>query len=148
MSDRALRPVLIVEDSEDDYEAMERAFSRNVRLANPLLHFDNGRDALDYIFHRGAFSDLAANPRPLLVLLDLNMPGIDGRQVLQQIKGNEDTRAIPVVILTTSEDEMDVSSSYEAGANTFIKKPVTLPGLTAAIDSLKEYWFEIALMPG
>ncbi|MES1199907.1 MAG: response regulator [Pseudomonadota bacterium] len=133
------RPILIVEDSEDDFEATKRAFART-NLINPIERATCGEEALDYLRSK-------QSERPGLILLDLNMPGLDGRRTLQQIKATEDLRDIPVVILTTSDDERDIRDCYAFGANTYIQKPVDLDSLFAAIRRLKEYWFEIALLP-
>jgi two-component system response regulator len=85
--------------------------------------------------------------KPGIILLDLNMPGLDGRKTLEIIKRTQQLRSIPVVILTTSNDERDVQACYDLGANTYIQKPVDFDGLISAIKRLKEYWFEIALLP-
>jgi two-component system response regulator len=132
------QPILIVEDSEDDFDATQRAFGK-ANLRNPIVHASSGQQALDY---------LGENQRcPGIILLDLNMPGLDGRQTLKIIKQNEGWKKIPVVVLTTSDDERDVKACYELGANTYIQKPVDFDGLIAAIQQLKEYWFEIAILP-
>lgn len=133
------QPILIVEDSVDDFEATKRAFGK-VNLRNPIEHAACGEDALRYL--RAANSE-----KPGLVLLDLNMPGMDGRKTLEIIKQSQALKDIPVIILTTSNDERDVSACYALGANTYIQKPVDLDGLIAAIQRLKEYWFEIAILP-
>jgi two-component system, response regulator len=137
------QPLLIVEDSDDDYEATVRALKRDGPLANPILRCETGREALDYIARIGT----AECPRPGLVLLDLNIPGIDGRAVLQTLKGDPSTAQIPVVILTTSDEDWDINNCYEAGANTYIKKPVNLEGFFAALKALREYWLEVAILP-
>jgi two-component system response regulator len=133
-----VQTILIVEDSEDDYEATMRAFKRT-NLKNPILRASSGTEALSILRE--------SNAHPGLVLLDLNMPGIDGRRILAIIKSDPVMRKIPVVVLTTSSDERDVEECYTLGANTYIQKPVDLDGLFAAIQRLKEYWFEIALLP-
>ena len=133
------QPILIVEDSEDDFGATKRAFSK-ANLVNPIRHAISGEEALSYL-------ELDSNPLPGIILLDLNMPGLDGRKTLEIIKQNKRLHRIPVVILATSNDERDVSSCYELGANTYIQKPVDFDGLITAIKQLKEYWFEIALLP-
>lgn len=133
------QPILIVEDSEDDFEATKRAFTK-ANLRNPIQHAFSGEEALTYLQND-------ASAKPGIVLLDLNMPGMDGRKTLEHIKQNIIWRKIPVVILTTSDDERDVKACYELGANTYIQKPVDFDGLIAAIRQLKEYWFEIALLP-
>jgi two-component system response regulator len=138
MPQRETQPILIVEDSEDDFEATIRAFKR-ANLKNPVQWAPSGQEALDM---------LATMPtRPGLILLDLNMPGLDGRKTLEMIKSNPQWRKIPVVILTTSDDERDIEGCYALGANTYVQKPVDLDGLFAAIQRLKEYWFEIAILP-
>jgi len=133
------QPILIVEDSEDDFDATKRAFSR-ANLRNPIEHVTSGEEALKYLCN-----DLKSKPG--IILLDLNMPGLDGRKTLEIIKQQKGLKTIPVVILTTSDDERDVKACYELGANTYIQKPVDFDGLIAAIKQLKEYWFEIALLP-
>lgn len=130
--------ILIVEDSDDDFDATKRAFAKT-NLRNPINRVASGDAALKYLD--------AADPCPGLILLDLNMPGMDGRQTLKLIKQNQQWKKIPVVVLTTSDDERDIKSCYELGANTFIQKPVDFDGLIGAIRRLKEYWFEIALLP-
>ncbi|WPZ33115.1 response regulator [Thalassobaculum sp. OXR-137] len=137
------QPILIIEDSDDDYEATLRALKREGPLANPILRCETGREALDYFAAMGTDE----RPRPGLVLLDLNLPGIDGREVLTRIKGDPRTARIPVVILTTSDDDWDITRCYEAGANTYIKKPVTLEGFFVVLKTLREYWLEVALLP-
>lgn len=137
------QPLLIVEDSDDDYEATVRALKRDGPLANPIHRCENGQEALDYIANMGS----TERPRPGLVLLDLNMPGVDGREVLRVLKNDPGTAQIPVVILTTSDDEWDINNCYDAGANTYIKKPVDLEGFFAALKALREYWLEVAILP-
>jgi two-component system response regulator len=136
---RESQPILIVEDSEDDFEATRRAFDK-ANLRNRIEHAVSGEDALTYL-------RAEAPPKPGLILLDLNMPGLDGRKTLEIIKRTDALKKIPVVILTTSDDERDVKACYELGANTYIQKPVDFDGLISAIRRLKEYWFEIALLP-
>lgn len=133
------QPILIVEDSEDDFDATSRAFTK-ANLRNPIEHAISGEQAVAYLKD-------ALKPRPGLILLDLNMPGLDGRRTLEIIKQHHHLKKIPVVILTTSDDERDVKACYELGANTYIQKPVDFDGLISAIKQLKEYWFEIALLP-
>ena len=134
-----MQPILVVDDNDDDVEATRRAFSRT-NLCNPIAHARSGEEALRYLRAPGKV-------RPGIILLDLNMPGLDGRQTLDRLKQSAELRRIPVVILTTSADELDVKACYELGANTYIQKPVDFDGLIAAIQRLKEYWFEIAVLP-
>lgn len=137
--------ILIVEDSDDDYEYTEQAF-RESRLKNPIRRCEDGQQALDYLYQKGNYNRDNA-PRPGIVLLDLNMPGIDGREVLRRVKSDDHLTDIPVVVLTTSLDSQDIDASYKEGANTYIQKPVDMDSLFSAIKRLKEYWFEIAILP-
>ncbi len=141
----ATQSILIVEDSEDDYEATLRAFKK-VNLRNPIHWCASGQEALDYLKHEGKYRS-QETAKPGLILLDLNMPGLDGRKTLEMIKANDMLKRIPVIILTTSSDERDVQACYQLGANTYVQKPVSFDGLIEAIKRLKEYWFEIALLP-
>lgn len=138
--------ILLVEDSEDDCEATIRAF-RKTNLRNPIVWVSSGEEALRFLQHEGEYATLDPQSKPGMILLDLNMPGMDGRRVLRKIKENENLRTIPVIILTTSSDEKDINTCYADGANTYIQKPVSFEGLIDSIRSLKEYWFEIALLP-
>ncbi len=140
------RTILLVEDSPEDYEATHRAL-RKAGLANPLVRCEDGDQALNYLFRRGVFTEPAAAPRPALILLDLNMPGTDGYEVLRQIKLDDDLKMIPVIVLTSSDDERDIEVCFRAGANSFVTKPVSLNGLFQAIQRLKEFWIEIAVYP-
>jgi two-component system response regulator len=138
--------ILLVEDNQDDYEATCRAFEK-ANLSNPIVWCRSGRDALDFLKREGAHRDASNGARPGLVLLDLNMPGMDGRKTLELIKQDDSLKQIPVIILTTSADERDIQACYRTGANTYVQKPVSFEGLIEAIRRLKEYWFEIALLP-
>ncbi len=136
---REMQPILIIEDSDDDFDATKRAFNK-VNLLNTIQHAVSGEQALEYLKD-------TRRQKPGLILLDLNMPGLDGKRTLEIIKQHQHLKKIPVVILTTSDDERDVRTCYELGANTYIQKPVDFDGLISAIKQLKEYWFEIALLP-
>lgn len=138
--------ILLVEDSEDDYEATIRAF-KEANLHNPVFWARSGREALDFLKREGSYKTADKVQHPGLILLDLNMPGLDGRKTLQLIKSDPSLKRLPVIILTTSSDERDVEECYQMGANTYVQKPVSFEGLIEAIKRLKEYWFEIALLP-
>ncbi len=134
----AIPAILLVEDNEDDYEATVRSLKKN-HFLNPVHWCKSGREALDFL--------QTGDNVPDLILLDLNMPGIDGRQVLATVKGDAVLRHIPVIVLTTSNDARDVDQCYDIGASTYIQKPVSFEGLTEAIRTMKDYWFGIALLP-
>ncbi len=138
--------ILLVEDSPEDYETTTRALKQS-GLANRIIHCADGDEALDYLYQRGAYADPARAPRPTVVLLDLNLPGTDGREVLAEIKADDRLKHIPVIVLTTSADERDIEKCYQGGANSYVKKPVDIEGFFHAIQKLKGYWFEIAILP-
>jgi len=140
------QPILLVEDSPEDFEATVRAF-RKSGLKNTLVRCEDGDQALDYLHRRGTYADPANSPRPGVILLDLNLPGTDGRQVLSEVKSSESLRDIPVVVLTTSADERDITACYRAGANSYIQKPVDIDGFMKAIERLNGYWFEVVILP-
>jgi len=139
-------PILLIEDSLEDRTATLRAFKK-AGLANPVFACVDGDDALDFLYQRGRYADAATAPRPSLILLDLNMPGTDGRQVLNDIKNNEALKTIPVIVLTTSSDARDIESCYKSGANSYVTKPVDLPGFLQAVQRLKDWWFEVVILP-
>jgi CheY-like chemotaxis protein len=140
------QPILLVEDSPEDYETTERAF-RRVGLNNPIVRCVDGDEALDFLRRRGRYTDPATAPRPGVILLDLNLPGTDGREVLLEIKSDPQLRQIPVVVLTTSSDDRDIEACYRAGANSYIQKPVDIDGFMKAIECLNDYWFEVVILP-
>lgn len=138
--------ILVVEDSPEDYETTVRAM-RRAGLGNPIARCEDGDEALDYLFQRGRYGGAAAPARPGIVLLDLNLPGTDGREVLVEVKSDEDLRRIPVIVLTTSTDARDIDRSYRAGANSYVRKPVDLDGFVVAIQRLKDFWFDVVVLP-
>jgi two-component system, response regulator len=141
-----LSHILLVEDNPDDYEATVRSFKSN-HFANPVQWCKNGQDALNYLHKKESYANDEATQTPGIIFLDLNMPGLDGRKTLKIIKENETTKRIPVVILTTSSDPKDVDQCYAMGASTYIQKPVSFEGLVDAVRTMKDYWFNIALLP-
>ena len=137
--------ILLVEDSPTDAMIIARAL-REGGVAHRLTVIRDGRQALDYLIRLRNPAE-PADLEPDLILLDLNLPGIDGGQVLVQIKADPFLRAIPVVILSTSKAEEDVYRTYDLGANSFITKPVTFEGLVDVMKSLGRYWFHIVELP-
>lgn len=140
------QPILLVEDTPEDAEATLRAFKK-AGMANPIFHCQDGDDALDFLRHQGKYKDPATAPRPGMILLDLNMPGTDGREVLSEIKADEKLCQIPVIVLTTSADERDIQVCYRDGANSYIQKPVDMKGFLESIQRLVDYWYQIVLLP-
>jgi CheY-like chemotaxis protein len=139
--------ILICDDDEDDQLLTEQAL-REAHIANALRFVADGVQCLDYLYQRGAYAgETGMAPRPGLILLDLNMPKLDGRGVLSVIKKDPTLRDIPVVVLTTSHSDEDIARSYDLGVNSFITKPVTFSGLVDAMKILGRYWLEIVEMP-
>ena len=133
------RPILLVEDNPDDVELTRIAFAE-AKIANPLHVVGNGSDALDYLFGRGAHAARNGEDAPALVLLDLNMPRMDGREVLQAIRAEASTRSLPVVVMTTSAEPFDVEACYALGANSYIRKPVDFDQFMGAVKQVGMYW--------
>jgi len=135
----------MADDDPDDRLLAQDALSE-CKLANDLRFVENGEQLLDYLHRRGNFANGNA-PRPGLILLDLNMPRKDGREALREIKLDPELRRIPVIVLTTSKADTDISKIYELGANSFISKPVTFDSLVNVMKILGNYWFEIVELP-
>lgn len=138
--------ILLADDDEEDRMLVRDALTES-RLSNNIFCVTDGEDLIDYLHRRGKYSPPALAPRPGLILLDLNMPKMDGREALREIKSNPDLRQIPVVVLTTSKAEEDIYRSYDSGASSFISKPVTFEGLIDVMKGLGRYWFEIVDLP-
>ena len=135
------RVILLVEDNADDRELTLRAFERS-NVAHQMVVARDGREALDYLFATGAFAAPAPHPVPALVLLDLNLPKLDGIDVLRHLRSDDRTRRLPVVILTSSNEEQDVLRSYDCGANGFVRKPVDFGQFLAVARELGLYWLD------
>ncbi len=146
MAGKKTQTILIVEDSDDDYIATVRAFKK-ANLSNPVQRCTNGDQAIDYLLQRGEFPGPGKAPRPSIILLDLNLPGTDGKEVLRMIKDNPGLQKIPVIVLTTSNAEKDVEQCYAAGANSYVQKPVDLGGFLQSVARLTDYWFNISILP-
>lgn len=134
--------ILLVEDNPDDVELTLHAL-RQEKLANTVEVARDGEEALDYIFCRGKHADREFNRQPRVVLLDLKLPKVDGMEVLRQIKGDPRTKAIPVVVLTSSREEKDMVNSYKLGVNAYIQKPVDFDQFRATVKSLGLFWLVI-----
>jgi CheY-like chemotaxis protein len=139
--------ILLADDDEEDRELARDAL-QDSKLANEMRFVVDGQDLMDYLRRQGRYADPSVDaPRPGIILLDLNMPKKDGREALAEIKADESLRRIPVVVLTTSNDEQDVLRSYDLGVNSFITKPVTFAGLVEAMSAWSRYWFELVELP-
>lgn len=145
-SQRRSVTILIADDDPDDRMLAIEAFEE-ARLLNDVRFVEDGEQLLDYLHRRGRYADPARSPRPGLILLDLNMPRMDGREALVEIKRDPSLRRIPVVVLTTSAAEEDILRSYDLGVNSFITKPVSFAALVEKIQALGRYWFEVVELP-
>jgi len=134
--------ILIADDDPEDRMLAAEALEES-RLANDVHFVEDGEELLDYLNQRGKFSDPHEAPRPGLILLDLNMPRMDGREALAAIKNDPDLKRIPIVVLTTSKAETDIYRSYDLGVNSFIVKPVSFDSLVDVMQVIGRYWFEI-----
>jgi two-component system, chemotaxis family, response regulator Rcp1 len=135
--------ILLVEDNPLDAEATLAA-AEELNLVGRVHHVRDGAAALDFLFRRGPYTNVQ---RPDLVLLDLNLPGLDGREVLRVIKNHVTLRTLPVVVLTTSERDEDVQRAYESGANAYVRKPVGPEGFMAVVNRIESFWMGTALLP-
>ncbi|PCC68669.1 Response regulator receiver domain-containing protein [Nannocystis exedens] len=144
---RTRRPItiLIADDDPEDRMLAEEAL-RESRLVNDIRFVDDGEDLLEYLQGRGKYAG-GDQPRPDMILLDLNMPRMDGREALKVIKSDPELRRIPVVVLTTSKAEEDIYRTYDLGVNSFIIKPVTFDSLVDIMKVLGAYWFQIVEVP-
>lgn len=139
-------PILMADDDEEDCMLAQDALIE-AKLANELHVVSDGEELLQYLRNEGKFGDIARYQRPGLILLDLNMPKVDGRQALAEIRADDRLKDIPVVVMTTSQAEEDVVRSYSTGANSYITKPVSFEGLVAVMQTLERYWFQIVRLP-
>ncbi|HEX7847536.1 MAG TPA: response regulator [Chitinophagaceae bacterium] len=131
--------ILLVEDHPADAEMTIRALKK-AHLANRLVHLNDGAEALDFLFGRGEFADRDTDQHPKIILLDIKMPRVDGIEVLRQIRNNEKTKLIPVVIMTSSSEEKDIVATYKLGVNSYVVKPVAFDDFAKAVGELGLYW--------
>jgi CheY-like chemotaxis protein len=138
--------ILLVEDNPDDVELTMRALKKN-NILNEVLVARDGVEALDYLFMTGMYSGRDPDAPPMVVLLDLKLPRVDGLEVLRKIRADERTKLLPVVILTTSNEERDLVSGYSLGCNSYIRKPVDFAQFTEAVKTIGLYWLLLNVPP-
>jgi two-component system response regulator len=141
-----IQTILLVEDNDDDAELTTMAF-RDAKIANPVVRMRDGVDALDYLLGRGQFSHEADKPLPAVVLLDIKLPRLNGLEVLQQLRAAERTKHLPVVVLTSSEEDRDRFEAYARHANSYVRKPVDYDEFVLATRQLGLYWTVMNLPP-
>ncbi len=138
--------ILMADDDPDDRLLVKEALE-GIRTIKSLEFVENGEELMNYLLHRGAYSHLKKISYPCLIILDLNMPVKDGREVLKEIKGYPELRKIPIVVLTTSQNPEDIACTYELGVNSYISKPVSFAEWTEIMGTLIKYWAEIVELP-
>lgn len=143
---RQIPSILVVEDSNEDFEALQRLLRRSP-TAIPIHRCVNGHQALEFLCRTGSYGNREHAPRPSLIVLDLNLPGINGREVLYRIKQDENLKSIPVIVFTTSNNLKDVEDCYRYGVNSYIVKPINFEKLKRDVQMLVDYWFEVTVLP-
>jgi two-component system, response regulator len=133
------KTILLVEDNPSDIDLTKRALAKG-RIANELAVAEDGQEALDYLFGTGIHAGHDVTSLPTVILLDLKLPRVDGLEVLRRIRADQRTKRLPVVILTSSQEEQDIATSYDLGANSYIRKPVDFLQFAEAIENLGLYW--------
>lgn len=134
--------ILLVEDNPDDEELTRLAFKRN-HILNEVVTVRDGAEALDYLFGTGPYSGRALSPLPQIILLDLKLPKLSGLEVLQRLRTDPRTRLIPVIVLTSSNEKDDIISSYQLGANSYVRKPIDFQRFVDAVHTMSNYWLLI-----
>lgn len=138
--------IVIIEDNPDDAELMVRALKKN-NLVNSLVVLEDGEHALEYIFCKGRYINKDSMYSPKVIFLDLKLPKVDGLDVLKQLKSNEETKKIPVVIVTSSKEDPDISKAYALGANSYVVKPVNFDNFVETVNQLGLYWLLVNEKP-
>jgi CheY-like chemotaxis protein len=145
MSVRTVVPILIADDDPDDRDLARDALTES-QLLNPIHFVNDGIELLDFLRRTGAYAN-DETPRPGVILVDLNMPRMDGREAIAEIKSDPALRQIPIVVLTTSKAEEDIFRTYDLGVSSYVVKPVTFKALVDVMTDLGKYWFEVVMLP-
>jgi CheY-like chemotaxis protein len=139
-------PLLVVEDSNEDFRMLQRLM-RRLAVQNPIYRCTNGDEVLEFLYQEGNYQDPDRAPRPSVILLDLNLPGIDGRDILERLKQDSSLRKIPIVVFTTSSNPKDIELCYQKGANGYLIKPINAQELQKTIQAFVNYWLEANTPP-
>lgn len=145
MNDLKQQSLLVIEDSDEDFFALKRIITKT-EISNPIYRCEDGEEALDFLYREGKYSNRPA-PRPALIVLDLNLPGTDGREVLTAIKQDRDLQTIPVVILSTSSNHKDINACYRQGVSGYLVKPMNTQHLNRLVENFLVYWFQTVELP-
>lgn len=146
MNSEKQHPLLVIEDSDEDFAALERMITK-AQVANPVYRCEDGEEALDYLYREGEYQDISVSPRPSLIVLDLNLPGTNGKEVLARIKQDQELKTIPVVIFSTSSNPKDVNACYRYGISGYIVKPMDINRLNQLVKNFLGYWFQTVELP-
>ncbi|KOP28364.1 chemotaxis protein CheY [Hapalosiphon sp. MRB220] len=144
MATKLNEPLLVVEDSNEDFRILQRLM-RRMAVQNPIYRCSSGDEVLDYLYQEG--KKIGGLSRPSVILLDLNLPGIDGRDILEQLKQDKTFREIPIVIFTTSSNPKDIEFCYQKGANGYLVKPMDVQELQKTIQAFVDYWLQVNISP-
>ncbi|TFI54407.1 response regulator [Mastigocladus laminosus UU774] len=144
MATKLNEPLLVVEDSNEDFRILQRLM-RRMAVQNPIHRCTSGDEVLDYLYKEG--KNIDGLSRPSVILLDLNLPGIDGRDILEQLKQDKTFREIPIVIFTTSSNPKDIEFCYQKGANGYLVKPMDVQELQKTIQAFVDYWLQVNISP-
>lgn len=146
MNDPNKQPLLVIEDSDEDFMALARVISK-ADIPNAVYRCEDGEEALDFLSHEGEYVDKSLAPRPSLIILDLNLPGTDGKEVLARLKQDRSLQTIPVIIFSTSSNPKDIDACYRQGVSGYIVKPMDIKRLNQLINTFIGYWFQTVELP-
>ena len=146
MIDKSHKPLLIIEDSDEDFTALTRTINK-ARIPNPVYRCEDGEEALNFLYHEGEYQDKSLAPRPSLIVLDLNLPGTDGREILAELKSDRNLQTIPIVIFSTSSNPKDIDACYRQGVSGYLVKPMNVQRLNQLVQTFLEYWFHAVELP-
>lgn len=147
MNEKPYPTILVVEDSDEDFAAFQRIMQKNCQLDIPLIRCLDGDDALDLLYQTGIYANDENFQLPGLIILDLNLPGTDGLELLMEIKQDENLKTIPVVVFTTSSNPKDIETCYRFGVNSYVLKPTNIEQLKSSVQLLFDYWLKVAVLP-
>lgn len=148
MQDIKSMPILVIEDSPEDFEVLQRAFKKS-GFDIKLQLCKDGQEALDLLYKEGEYENYPKDAMPSLILLDLNMPGMDGHALLESLKDDDSNglSKIPIIVLSTSSSDNDINKSYQFGANSYIQKPDSMKGYISMVEDIRDYWFSRCSLP-